>query len=90
MTNSLVVQETPCDTLIISGSQLTDGKRLSLITLKVENSLHARNRTSQLIALSIFNSSVFHGENYTETFAEDKSRVRFLSFFSAVLRVMNY
>ena len=82
MTNSLVVQETPCDTLIVSRTPLTVGQRLSSTTLKVENSFHARHRTSKLIVLSIFNSSLFHGEDYTEAFAEDKSRVRFLSFFS--------
>ena len=81
MTKSLVVPETPCDTLIISRTPLTDGKRLSSTTLKVENSFHVKNRTLQLIAFSIFNSSLFHGEDYTEAFSEDKSRVRFLSFF---------
>ena len=90
MTNSLVVQETPCDTLIIGRTPLTDGQSLRSTTLKVENFLHARNRTSQLIALSIFNSSLFPGEDYKEAFAEDKSRVRFPSFFFSAVQVMNY
>jgi hypothetical protein len=39
--------------------------------LKVENFFHAKNRTLQLIALSIFNFPLFHAEDYTEAFPED-------------------